>query len=329
MGTPGFGFKSYLQFIKESSTYGVYTAPDKKVELVSWGVQPVLSNIPDAALNAKRSRRATYKGGRLYRGTFVCRMNYDGMTELLRGVWGGYAGSTVEAGVYQHVFKEGTTLNAYTMEIIIGDVPSGKCYRLLGVKFTGVTFKWTAGTGREAMGTAEFNVIGTDMVSDQSPVSVASFPTIKPVLFHQATTVDDGTADTPRVRSVEVSMENALADDRWYMGSVGIDEPLPNDFLTVKWKFTQEYQSKTLFDAAKALTVTTPSLLFSTGTDLAGATKPWEFELRSGTAYITDYGTPINGPDIIIATVTHEADYDTNDATALYARLQNKDAALT
>jgi hypothetical protein len=372
--------------------------------MVSFNVAPQVGVIQDASLYGGQSRRALYQGALSYRGTFVVRLNYEGLEELLRGVFGAYARSVVSGVIADHTFKEGATLNSYTFEVGAGDVPAGKVFRLLGAKLTGVTIRGTAGTGTDAMLQAEFTVIARDMQSDQTPtastspatvttclatssstltraafdfagagvavgqtVSHPSFPvgttvaavavgtvtlsapangslvtatavfstlqapSLLPVLYHQAITADDGTADAAssvRIRSFEVTLENPHAEDRFYLGSLNIDEPIRQDFLTARWRLTQEFTTKAQFDAARAFTQGSPQFLFRHATDLGG-TNFREFELRSNKANLVEFSAPIEGYGIILSTATWEAFYDdATDLSALVARTRNCMVAL-
>jgi len=136
---PGLGHKSYLQIGPKESTYGTYIAPTAKLELMSWDVNPNVGVIQDPSLYSQQSRRALYQGLYTVGGTFKVRLNYEGLLEIFRGIFGNYpAPTTVETGVRDHFFKEGATLNSYSPEVIIGDVTTNKCFRMLGSKFIGL-----------------------------------------------------------------------------------------------------------------------------------------------------------------------------------------------
>jgi hypothetical protein len=327
----GLGHKSYVQFGPKETTYGTFVTPTKKLEVVSWSVAPQVGVIQDPSLYNAQSRRGLYQGGLLYKGTFVVRLNYEGLEELFRGVFGTYSNTVVSGAIRDHFFKEGATLNSYSFEVIVGDIPTGKCFRLLGSKLTGLTVRGTSGVGTDAMLQAEFTVVAKDMTSNNNPTAALSFPSVFPVLYHQATTVDDGTADTGanlRVRAFEVSLESPHAEDRFYLGSVNIDEPLRSDFLTARFRLTQEFKTQTQFDAARAFTVGSPQLTFRHPTDLGGGFFR-EFELRANQANLVEFSNPIEGYGVLISTATWEAFYDVTDASALVARFRNNQAALT
>lgn len=178
---PGLGHKSFMQFRRED-TYG--TAPTlgatNRLEIISQNIQPVVGVIRDPSLNNQPSRRALYKGGYLYRGTIVTRLNYVGMLPLIDAVMGtatyGVAGSASTGPVstiYTHVFKEGSLVNSYTIELGEGDIPTGKVQQLKGAKVTGVTIRFTAGNSEAAMLQAEWSILAQDKVSNVTPTAIS------------------------------------------------------------------------------------------------------------------------------------------------------------
>jgi len=328
---PGLGHKSYIQFGPAESPYGTFRTPTQKLEIISWSVNPVVGTIPDGSLHSAVSRRALYQGGRLVKGTFLVRLNYEGLLELLRASWGSGSSVVVETGVRDHTFVEASALGGYSFEVCMGDIPTSKVQRFVGCKVSGLTIRGTAGTGNDAMLQAEFSIVGKTYTTDETPTAALSFPALLPVLFHQAVTTDDGTTDTPadnRLRSFEVSLENPLAEDRFYLGSLDIDEPLRTDFLAARWRFTQEFRTKTALDAAKAFTVGSPLLLFRHPT-LIGAASYREFELSSGQANLIECSAPVDGYGILIMTTVWEAFYYATDLSALLCRVRNTEAALS
>lgn len=406
---PGLGHRSFLQIAKEA-TWGTFVKPYDKLEIISWSVAPQIGVIQDPSLYAAQSRRGMFQGGLLFKGTFVVRLNYEGLEELFRAVFGtaGYSGVVVAGTVMDHTFKEGSTLTPLSMEVSVGDVPAGKVFKLSGCKVMSLTVRGTAGSGTDAMLQAEFTVLAKDCQSNQTatigssatepavgpitalttnnflltrasgsfvtdgvkpgmtiihpnvpPGTVVSavvaltvnmsasatvnasglsvnfshlnYPTTIPVLYHQATTIDDGTADASgsvRVRSFEVTLENPHAEDRFYLGSVNIDEPLRSDFLTARWRLTQEFTTQTQFDAARNFTEGSPKLVFQHPTLIDGTNKR-EFEMRSNRANLVEFTDPVEGYGVLISTATWEAFYDdASDLSALVARFRNNYPAL-
>jgi hypothetical protein len=324
---PGLGLKSWCQIGKEA-TFGGGATPTAKFEIVSFNVKPDVGMIQDPSMTTGVSRRGLYQGGLVFKGSMVVRLNYVGLLEILRAVFGAYSQATVESGVRDHTFKETATLPTYQIEAVIGDVPTTKCFKLVGAKMYNPVIRGTAGSGNDGMLTLEVAIIAKDMTSDQAITGALSFPSVMPVLFHQATVVDDGTADTPTMRSFEITFDQPHAEDRFYMGAVNPLEPLRADFVTPRWRITEEFATKTAFDAARAFTVGSPRLLFQHPTTI-GAVSKSEFEIRSNQANLEDYSAPSEGVGVLISTLTWQGFLDGTDASSLLVRARSTDAALT
>jgi hypothetical protein len=268
---PGFGHKTYLQFGPHETNYGTFIAPTKKLEVVSWNVAPVVGVIQEQSLYNQQSRRALYQGGLLFKGTFVVRLNYEGLEELFRAVTGSYTAPTVDGAVQDHKFTEGLTLNSLAFEVIKGNIRTGTCFRLLGSKLLSVAIRATAGTGNDAMLLAEFTVVGQQFLSNQTPTGSLAFSNLHPVLYHHGFVYDDGTASgipvpltgpPNRIKAIEITLDNPHDEARFFMGLLNPDEPVRNDFIVARMRITQEFNDILQFDAARAFTVGSPRFVF-------------------------------------------------------------------
>lgn len=335
---PGLGHKSFLQWATKESSYGNGSGTiNQKLEIINFDATPEIGAIDDPSLYSAVSRRGVYQGGMLWRVRFTVRANFEGMLELFRSVLPIYDGATVvETTVRTHLFKEGPNLNSYAPEFIWGDIPSGKCFKVQGLKLTGFRVRATAGQGVEGMLQIEFSGLAKDVLSDQT-ITVAgspAFPALFPVIYHysgNATGVNDDGIDTganTRIRSFELSYEQPHTEDRFYMTSQLMDEPLRNDFIVARWQFTVEFANKNLFEAARAFTVGSPQMIFAHPTTI-GTTKKREMEFRSGSAVLKGWSSPVEGYGVILSTATWEAFQHPADASALVARIQTTEAALT
>lgn len=182
-----FGFKSYIQFCKQASWTAAFVdlsltaSRGQKLELISWNVNQQSNIIDDNSLYSGISRRGSFQGGQVWKGTFVTRLNYEGLEELFRAIGNQYdsfssvgsglgSGNGVNAAVLDHVFTEATALGSLYIEVGLGGVDdTTKVFRITNAKVVGVTIKGTAGTGTDALLTAEWTVLGKDMISLQTP----------------------------------------------------------------------------------------------------------------------------------------------------------------
>jgi len=230
-----------------------------------------------------------------------------------------------------HTFTEGATLKSYTIEVSVGDVTANTVFRLVDAKIVELTVKCSAGTGTDAMAIATFTVIARDQTPGASPASLTP-PAIYPVKFDQLVTIVDGTSDTSstsiRLRGLEFSLKNPHAEDRFYMGSLGFDEPVRADFLTVSYKLTQEFITLSAYNALRSFTTGTLDFLFQQPS-LYSPTYHREIELRSTSANLKSLSAPVDGYKVIVATSEWEGFYSATDGGAYLLRNRNDDATLT
>lgn len=335
MAAPGTGHKGGIIQIGKETAWGTPVAATIKLPTLSSDLKLQADVFPDNTLHGNPWPRTMHQGPRKVVGPFAVPLLFEGELELFRGVMGLYSNSVVETGVRDHTFKVGPTLNPYTLQDQKGDVVTASTFRVSGAKFNTLRISGTAGQGPEGNVALEFGVIGKDKESNQTPTGALSFPPLLYVKFDLATvTVDDGTSDAAadvRVRSFEVMIENMLAEDRHYLGSLLIDEPVRGGQFKATWKFQQEFQTLTLFNAYRAASDGSPKLVFQHPTTIGAASKR-EFEVRSNQAKLTDFSDPVDGPGVIIATSTWESYFDgvdTTEASPLVMRVRNTESALT
>lgn len=337
----GKGHASYV-LIATESTYGVAPANGyHKVEVVSVSCDPVIGMIPDTSLYSARARRGLYQGGLMYRGTMRIRANYEGaaLLHLLRcahlagatGAGTGYLYQQATAGppaANNHTFTDGSTLRSLTMQMQEGGVAS-TVQQVTGLVITGYSFRISPGTGAEAMGMYEFTYVAKDKTEGITEIAggnVTAFATANPVLFHHCTVQVDGSGSTGNIRSLELSYEVPMSEDRFTLGTINPLQPIPSDFVNCSVKFTREFDSLGLFTKAKGFEAPAAALNFKFvgGTIVAGHTFEQEFTVAN--ARLQDYSNPIDDYGVLVANATWLA-YD-NGGESLKVRVKNSAASL-
>jgi hypothetical protein len=222
------------------------------------------------------SRRALYQGPIYYKGTLTLRANYEGLKEIFRAAFGTYASSATLTPALDDTFKEGLTLNSYSIELGYGDLPAGKVVHVNGLKIVGITVKGSASTGDDGILMIDLSVVARDVDNNggvgYNATGGLGLPNLFPVLFHQAVQVDDGTTDSQlnlRITQFEATFEGPHVEDRVYLGSLLMDEPIRDDVVVGKIKFTQEYNSVSQWQQARAFTVGSPKLIFQSPTQIS------------------------------------------------------------
>lgn len=196
MSSPGAGIKGgYIQLAPEVN-YGQQVVATQRLDFLNGECTPELAPLVDESLDGNPSPKTIEQGGLYYKFRFLFVLNFEGMLELKRGVSGAYAITNVEAGVNDHFFREGKTLKAYTIEMVEGDTPPGKCQVLLGAKFLTQALRGTSGTGADAMYMMEVTGTARNVLPNQTLTGALSSPTTLRALWSHAVTFNDGIADT-------------------------------------------------------------------------------------------------------------------------------------
>jgi hypothetical protein len=329
----GLGFKSYWQFGREA-VYGTAVAATHKLDLMNADVPIVQGIIRDESLWGNMSRQILYQGGYMYRGKIKVRCQYEGLAMLLdwvmgTGAYGSVGGSDsgVVNGIYTHTFLQQQYLNSYTVELIEGDISAGKCFKLTGVVVDSITITGRGGAN-DAMLTVELDVIAQDKVSGATPTAGLKTPELSlaaytPVLFYQAA-FNDGTVDVPVVKDFSVTIANNLSA-RW----VGqkILQPVRDNFIDVKTRFTQEFMSTTLFDAARSFTGPGPAIACYFSDTRAPGVRSLNIQITA--AKLLTYSPPINKYGIIESTAEWESYYSAADTGSVLIALGNTKATVS
>lgn len=305
MGTPGFGFQSYIQFGRES-TWGTAVAATKRLGFLNENVQPNIGFIKDNTLNNATVRANIYPVGEYAIGTIDMVLDYEGLLMLFDGVYGtatfgNNGGADAGVGPYTHTFTEKALLNSYTIEIIKGNISATKCDRLIGAKIVGFNIKAAAGQSNQGLCTVTWDIVAKQKQIDQTPTAALTAITRVPSFFYQAAVVDN-TADAvglQKVRSFDLIVKRAVDDKRFYMGSTTIDEPVVNDYSMGTLKFQRELQSTTLKTAFSAGTAANPTLTLTSGAKVIAFT--------IGAGVLTQYTDAVTGYGIVLQDATIEA----------------------
>lgn len=273
MGTPAQGHQDYIQIgLEGAGAWGTAVPATRKLGFVSETLMSDVSMVESQTMDGLLTIPETYLVKEMARGTITFEFTYEGLLMVLdmcsgTGTFGSAGGATTGTNPYTHVFKPKSILNSYTIEIY-KNLPSGKCHRALGCKATGWRITGAAGSGQGAFLMLEVDIVAKKLETNQTPTAALTVATRVPALFHHATTVDDGTADSAadiRVRSFDLKVATALHDDRDYLGSTTPDEFLRSDRVRTTISFVKELTTRTLLDAYKAGGSGSPKLIFGSG----------------------------------------------------------------
>lgn len=325
------GHKSYVQIGTEgASTWGTAVAATQKLELITESVEIMPTVIDDPSLFDGRSHREIIDGGIHAAGTIRHRANYEGLLQYLRAALSTYTNALVETGVRDHTFKEGDG-RSLSIQIGKGNIPASKVFLFYGAKMRSFTFECAA----NGMATWDFDFLGKDMLTNQTPTGSLSFPAVLPVLFSQipSSGLDDGSGDAEadvKVRSVKITFNAPIEDpeEAMFLGaSPNMDEPLPDDFVVTEWEIQQSFKTDALYTKARSRTVAALGLFFRHPT-VIGTTSNREIEFTSTNAKLVGYSNPVTGYGRLIATARWRSYFNATDGGGLVIRVRSTEAAL-
>lgn len=322
----GQGYKSYIQFGLES-VWGTPVAATNRLEVISMDVNPDMGLIMDPSLNNSVGRRGLFQGGIVYRGTILIRCNFQGLSRIIKALMGVAGTSTVVEGAvsWDQVFHDAQaqlTVQSLTVEMIEGDIETGKCQRLAGAIINGMTVRGVAGQGQDAMLQLELEIIAKDKVVNFTPTGALSAPTVNPVLTKYGLTVDDGVTTSGLImRSFELAYRAPHSDDRFYLGAPNPAEFIRSDFVGATWRFTQDLQTDDALAALQAFTAASPQLIFR---GAALGANFYEFEIRSDAAQVARAAHVVAGYGVVRLESTVEAYHHATNGT-LYLRFRNNE----
>jgi hypothetical protein len=347
---PGLGFNSSV-LMKHETTYGTAAsgAAEHASELVSASITPRLSTIIDPSLtNTQRSARFIGQGGQYYEWTLKFRVGYNGCLPWIRMMFPSYAHATVDTSAHNHTFKEvgvlapassyGQAQWGYTIDIVWGGLPASSATRLIGALATGLRFTGQAGTGDNAMVMCEVSGVCKTVTPGLSSglLTTVSLPTALGVIFHQQLRtsgnfgIGTGTAaDSIQCKGFEVNIQQPMDTQRYLLGQVNAESPVPNGILDLTFAFDLEWTGSSEFVSALAGGGATVKLFFQNPTIIGAATAKPELEIRGLAPTTSEYSTAIEGYGVVTQRLTQKCAYNSTDASAVVVRVQNTDAAMT
>lgn len=225
---PGHGFETWLGFGQEL-TYGSVVARTKFIEIVSESIKLARAPIPKASLRG-RFVRGFFQGRKVVAGDIETELFFEGHEWLLKQAFGKVTTTTVEAGVYDHVFEPFTPLpTGLTLEVF-RDI---KAFLYPGGKVNSLALSMVLDQVMRA--TYSVGAADESLIAGTSP----SFPTELLPVFHAADVKVDSISE--EANDFNVTLNNNLALERFKLNSVITKEPALNDISTVEGSFTGDF----------------------------------------------------------------------------------------
>lgn len=295
--------------VATESTVGTFVAPTRHIPIISESLSREIERIDSDAIRAGRYTRHSDDwsvGKSMVSGTIETELYDRSIGTFLRHV-GFSGGSTSGSGPYTTAMTPGSSAGL-SMSVQVGrpDVSgTTRVFSYQGMKTAGVTVSCAA--GERAM--LSVDMIGLTETTSESLTSVSYAASLVPFTWDQATISLQGASNTT-VSEIEIAITQPLDEDRLYLGSSTLKDPLPIGLLDIGISGTAEFESLTFYNNYTAGTVASYSIAFSDGTyslTFAGSAR-----MDAGTPTVGDRGiirvpfelTPVASSDASAMTIT-------------------------
>ena len=232
----GFGQNGWIG-IGEESTFGTGVSATRYLEVMEESISGKHSLISKPAIRSN-SQKNRVKSKKNVEGSFKMQVPYVGMELLFKHALGS-AGVVSGTNPYTRTFSLASGLPTGLTVLVNRDaanVGTGSMFRYLGCQID----KLTLTQGTEDFLMAEVSILGRDW--DLQNIATPTFATFTGVDWEQLTVAEINGIQM-NVEDVEITIENALASDRYILGSrvrKGLGRSGPRK---VSGKFTVEFES--------------------------------------------------------------------------------------
>ena len=232
------GINAQIGYVAES-TYGTGAVVTRFIPLVSESLSNEIEAVESAGILAGRhvmTSQQWAQGNKTISGDIQHELYDQSLGLLLRAAFGTVTTTAAGGGTAVHTFFPATPSVSLTTQIgrptTYGSV--------IPCTYTGVKVQsWELAMEAGAIATWGMTVAGQDEFLGTALAAVSYATNLRPWVFKSAVISVDGTACP--VKSYSISGENNLTDDRRYVGSTLIGEPLRGDLLNVTGELTAEW----------------------------------------------------------------------------------------
>lgn len=277
----GFGYNGWIGFATES-TYGTYVAAQKFIEITKESIVPERKRLTRPSLR-QISVANSYSGKRIVKGSFTAQFNVNGMEKLLYHALG--TDSTSGTNPYTHAYTCADTLPtglSFHVNRDAANVGTGSAFKYMGCNISKLTLTQKMEEPLEIT----CDIIGQDwgVLNVETP----TFPTVALLDYSQLGTFTVG-GSTFVISDFEVSVENALVSDRYYLGADKVRGLGRSGPRKVSGSFTKEFESLTEYNLFRNLTSSAIVATWTSGSTSLSLSLP-NCYLQTGEPSISDAG---------------------------------------
>lgn len=259
VGPPGFGFQGYIQY-KRENPWGTYIAPTKRVPFYSCNVKPMVDRAEPVFLDGTLANSPIITGAQWVEVDISLPLSYSNHDLIWDFIMGtatyGSDGGVISGGPtpYTKTWSAFQAfLNSFAMEVVRGNIPTGKCERVTGLKVMTATLKCVASeNAADMIMKLDLKLVGKQDLNNQTPTVVSTQGQLLDWInfTHMTVMTDAAQVSTAAItRDWELQIDTKAKKRIFLEGSGFISEPQragkPSATLTV----TREFQSKSALDA--------------------------------------------------------------------------------
>jgi hypothetical protein len=277
----GFGYNGWVGFATES-TFGTYVASQKFIEITKESIVPERKQQMRPALR-QISINNSFAGKRIVKGNISAQFNINGMEKLLYHALG--TDSTTGSSPYTHAYTCADTLPtglSFHVNRDAANVGTGSAFKYMGCNISKLSLMQKMEEPLEI----SVDIIGQDwgVLNVETP----TFPTLATMNYSQLGTFTVG-GNAFVISDFEVSVENALASDRYYLGADKIRGLGRSGPRKVSGSFTKEFESLTEYNVFRNLTSSAIVATWTSGANSLSISMP-NCYLQTGEPSISDAG---------------------------------------
>lgn len=298
---------------KSESTWGTGVTVDTFMPVLGANLEIDEGYLRSEAIRAGRYTRSPARlGARVVSGNVEMELPNTSVATILKHMVGGVA--TTGAGPYTHTFTPATPFaKSFTLQVGIED--AGGTVRPFTATGTKVS-SWEISCEVGSLARLSFDWTAKDVVTVTALATASYSASLVPFTFIEGSVTVNG-SPVASARSVTLSAQKNLRDDRHVLGSRYIREQLAEGHWEITSEITADFDDLTLFNLAAAGTQVGSVLTFSNGTESLTIT-------TSGQVV----GDPpsLTGVGVEEQTIRLDHSHATSDASAFTAVLVNSEA---
>jgi len=313
-----FGHNSWIG-VGAESTYGTAVSPTTFIEIQKESLKGKHSALSKPNLRSP-SARYYVKSKKDVGGAVDFQLPFEGAELLLKHAFGAVTTTTPEVGRKQHVFSLASNLPTGLTFHINRDalnIGGSSAFQYVGCQINKLTIKQSL----EDMLMCTADVLGRDW--SNVAVATPTFPTFKQIDWEMPIFQIDS-VDVP-ISDLELTIENALASDRYKLGSRVRKGLGRNGPRKVSGKFNLEFDSLTFYNYYKNLTAGVYNITWTGGTLVTGN---YKFQLDLPKSLCTDGEPSAENAGPIILPIAFDAFASAADNDEVVLTLHNTVASV-